>query len=225
MPADSAEPAEPAPIAEDAARGPLRLAVLLSGGGRTMVNLAGAIERGELEARIVCVISSRGDVGGVEQAGELGLPLHIVERKRFVSHEAFSQVVWPIIREARAELVCLAGFLSLLTIPPDYERRVINIHPALLPAHGGRGMYGHRVHEAVLAAGEKESGCTVHYCDNAYDTGEIILQRRCAVWPDDTPDTLAARVFQEECEAYPQAIGQLMSQLRAQSSTSPKAHG
>lgn len=180
-----------------------------------MVNLAHAIAAGELDARIVCVISSRADAGGVERATELGLPLHIVERKAFASHESFSDVVWPLIREAEAQLVCLAGFLSLLTIPPDYEQRVINIHPALLPAHGGKGMYGHHVHEAVLAAGESESGCTVHYCDSRYDTGKIILQRRCPVRPDDTADTLGARVFEEECKAYPEAIRMVVERLRA----------
>ena len=100
----------------------------------------------------------------------------------------------------------LAGFLSLLKIPDDYLGRVMNIHPALLPKFGGQGMYGHHVHEAVLAAGEQESGCTVHFADNQYDHGPVILQRRCPVKSDDTPDSLADRVMAEEREAYPQAI-------------------
>jgi phosphoribosylglycinamide formyltransferase-1 len=104
----------------------------------------------------------------------------------------------------------MAGFLSLWTIPPDLAGRVLNIHPALLPKFGGKGMHGHHVHEAVLAAHETESGCTVHYADNTYDTGPIILQRKVPVLPADTPDSLAARVFEQECLAYPEAIRQVL---------------
>jgi phosphoribosylglycinamide formyltransferase-1 len=103
-------------------------------------------------------------------------------------------------------LVCLAGFLQLISIPEDFQGRVMNIHPALIPAFCGKGFYGHHVHEAVLAYGVKITGCTVHFCDNQYDHGPIILQRAVPVLDDDTPDSLAARVFQQECEAYPEAI-------------------
>lgn len=184
----------------------MNLAVLISGSGRTMVNLAQAIARGELDARIALVIASRPDATGIEKARSLGLPLRIVSRKEHTSVEEFSDAVWSQVRSANVDLVCLAGFLSLLRIPRDFEGRVINIHPALLPRYGGKGMYGHHVHEAVLAAGEKESGCTVHVCDNEYDRGEILIQRRCPVLAGDTPDTLAARVFEQECVAYPEAI-------------------
>lgn len=185
---------------------PLRLAVLLSGGGRTLGNLAEAIDRGELPAVVVGVVSSRGDVYGVERARKLDLPVEIVERKAFNAPAEFSDVVFDHVRRWRADLVVLAGFLSLLTIPDDFAQRVINIHPALLPAFGGPGMYGHHVHEAVLAAGCKITGCTVHYCDQTYDTGPIVVQRACPVAEDDTPDTLAARVFEQECIAYPEAL-------------------
>ena len=171
-----------------------------------MVNLAQAIARGELDARIALVIASRPDATGIEKARSLGLPVHIVSRKEYTSVEEFSDAVWSQVRLANVDLVCLAGFLSLLRIPRDFDGRVINIHPALLPRYGGKGMYGHHVHEAVLATGEKESGCTVHVCDNEYDRGEILIQRRCPVLPGDTPDTLAARVFEQECLAYPEAI-------------------
>ncbi|MCC7409660.1 MAG: phosphoribosylglycinamide formyltransferase [Phycisphaeraceae bacterium] len=195
---------------------PLRLAVLISGGGRTLINLAEQIEAGELAAEIVCVISSRGDAAGVERARQRGLAVHVVERTSFRGRgrgpDAFSDGVWPIVRQSGAELVCLAGFLSLLVIPDDFAGRVINIHPALLPRFGGPGMFGHHVHEAVLAAGCKESGCTVHYCDQTYDTGAIIVQRTCPVLPGDTADTLAARVFEQECIAYPQAIRKLAAE-------------
>ena len=109
-------------------------------------------------------------------------------------------------REAGVDLVVMAGFLKHVLIPPDFEDRVINIHPSLLPSFGGPGMYGHHVHQAVIDRGVKISGCTVHYVDNHYDNGPIILQRSCEVKDDDTADSLAARVFQEECEALPAAI-------------------
>ncbi len=182
---------------------PIRLAVLLSGGGRTLLNLDRAIGERRLHAAIQVVVSSRGDALGVKRAVELGLPTVVVERKR-LSAAAFQSGITEAI--ADAELVCMAGFLFLWRIPDEWFGRVINIHPALLPKFGGKGMYGHHVHESVLAAGETVSGCTVHFCDNEYDHGPIILQRTVPVLPDDTPDTLAARVFEQECIAYPEAI-------------------
>lgn len=184
-----------------------RLAVLISGGGTTMVNLAQRIRDGRLDASIAVVIASREDAPGLRRAAELNLPAMAVGRAGYDSPEAFSKAVFQLARDAGADLVCLAGFLSLLTIPDDFAGRVINIHPALLPSFGGPGMYGRRVHEAVLAAGCRVSGCTVHLADQTYDTGPILVQRCCPVLDDDTPETLAARVFEEECEAYPEAIG------------------
>lgn len=186
--------------------GKLKLAVLVSGGGRTMVNIAEQIAAGKLDAEIALVVASRPDASGIGRAQALGLPTHLVARKQYPDVQAFSEAVWSLVRRAKADLVCLAGFLSMLHVPADYTGRVMNIHPSLLPKFGGKGMYGHHVHEAVIAAGEKESGCTVHLCDNEYDNGPVILQRTCLVLPGDTPDTLAARVFESECEAYPEAI-------------------
>ncbi len=194
-------------------KAPLKIAILLSGAGRTLQNIQNAICREALDARIVVVIASNPECYGVTLARQLGLPVHIVSRKTFGNTAGFSQALWAIVRQAQAELVCLAGFLSLITIPEDFAGRVINIHPALLPAFGGKGMFGHHVHEAVLAAGCKVSGCTVHYCDQTYDTGPILVQRTCPVEEEDTPDTLAARVFEQECIAYPQAL-QLIAQGR-----------
>ena len=130
----------------------------------------------------------------------------VVERDQFDSVEAFSAQVLKLIDDAGADLVVLGGWLSLLRIPPAYAGRVINIHPALLPAFGGKGMYGRRVHAAVIEHGCKLSGCTVHLVDDQYDNGPIVLQRACPVLDDDTPETLAARVFEEEKVAYPEAI-------------------
>jgi formyltetrahydrofolate-dependent phosphoribosylglycinamide formyltransferase len=171
-----------------------------------MQNLADHIDSGRLSAKILLVIGSKPDAYGLTRAQNMNLPTAVVRRKDFPDDEQFSDCVFRRIREAGAQLVCLAGYLSRLVLPPDYAQRVINIHPALLPSFGGQGMYGRHVHEAVLAAGCKVSGCTVHFCDQEYDTGPIIVQRTCPVLEDDTPDTLAERVFEQECIAYPHAI-------------------
>lgn len=173
-----------------------------------MTNIAQHIAGGKLHASIELVIASNTTAAsaGIERAKNLGVRLEIVPRKQFPDTASFSQRIWSLVREVKADLVVLGGFLSLLHIPGDYRHKVMNIHPALLPDFGGKGMWGHHVHEAVIAAGAKESGCTVHFADNEYDNGPIILQRRCPVLPDDTPDDLAGRVMAEERIAYPQAI-------------------
>lgn len=188
---------------------PYRLAVLISGGGRTLENIQAAIGRRDFNAKVTTVISSRPGVFGLTRAANLGIPASVVVRKQFNSPSEFSDVIWAKIREAGADLVCLCGFLSLITIPPDFAGKVINVHPALLPSFGGQGMYGHHVHEAVIAHGCKVSGCTVHFADDTYDTGPIVVQRVCEVLDDDTPDALASRVFEQECLAYPQALKML----------------
>ena len=185
---------------------PLRLAALISAGGTTMQNLIDRIAADSLAAQIVQVVSSHADVGGVERARRAGLPVAVVTRKEAGSREEFSRRVFEPCRQARAELVCMAGFLQLVTVPDDYLGRVMNIHPSLIPAFCGKGYYGHHVHEAVLAYGAKITGCTVHFADNEYDHGPIILQKAVPVLDGDDPDTLAERVFQQECEAYPEAI-------------------
>jgi formyltetrahydrofolate-dependent phosphoribosylglycinamide formyltransferase len=184
----------------------IRLAVLISGGGTTLQNLLDHIAEGRLPAQIVLVISSRADAFGLLRAEQAGVATALVVPKDYASPEQFSLRIFELCRQARAELVCLAGFLQLIHIPDDFQGRVMNIHPALIPAFCGKGYYGHRVHEAALAYGVKISGCTVHFADNIYDHGPIILQRTVPVLDGDTPDTLAARVFEEECKAYPEAI-------------------
>lgn len=184
----------------------IRLAVLLSGNGTTLQNLIDRIADGRLHAQIVLVVSNRSDAYGLVRAKQAGVPTAVIDRKECDSREEFSQRIFELCRQAQADLVCLAGFLQLIHIPDNFLGRVMNIHPALIPAFCGKGFYGHRVHEAALEYGVKVSGCTVHFADNVYDHGPIILQRTVPVLDDDTPDTLAARVFEQECEVYPEAI-------------------
>jgi formyltetrahydrofolate-dependent phosphoribosylglycinamide formyltransferase len=184
----------------------LRLAVLLSGSGATLQNLLDRCADGRLPARVVQVATNRAEAFGRRRAELAGIPAAVIDRRGAGSLDAFSRQIFDCCRAARADLVCLAGFLQLLHIPDDFAGRVLNIHPSLIPAFCGKGFYGHHVHEAALAAGVKVSGCTVHFADNQYDHGPIILQRAVPVLDDDTPDALAARVFEQECEAYPEAI-------------------
>ena len=185
---------------------PIRLGVLISGSGTTLMNILEYIKKGGLNAEVAVVISSRSTVSGVEKAKNAGLNVKVIRKKDFPDIDEFSKRIEEELVAANVDLVVQGGWLCLWKIPERYQNRVMNIHPALLPSFGGQGMWGHRVHEAVLAAGCKVSGCTVHFCTNEYDKGPIIVQRACEVESDDTPDTLAARVFGQECIAYPQAI-------------------
>jgi formyltetrahydrofolate-dependent phosphoribosylglycinamide formyltransferase len=185
---------------------PVRLGVLISGGGTTLVNILDYINQGLLNAKVAVVISSRSTVAGVEKAKSAGLDVKIIRKKDHPDIDDFSRHIEEELLAAKVDLVVQGGWLCLWKIPPRYENRVMNIHPALLPSFGGKGMWGHHVHEAVLAAGCKVSGCTVHFCTNEYDKGPTIVQRTCEVEDDDTPDALAVRVFEQECIAYPQAI-------------------
>jgi len=185
---------------------PIRLGVLISGGGTTLINILKYINEDMLNAKVAVVISSRSTVSGVEKAKNAGLDVKIVRKKDYSDIDEFSKRIEEELIAANVDLIVQGGWLCLWKIPTRYEHRVMNIHPALLPSFGGQGMWGHHVHEAVLKAGCKVSGCTVHFCTNEYDKGPIIVQRTCKVKNDDTPDTLAARVFEQECIAYPEAI-------------------
>lgn len=197
-------------------RSPLRLAVLISGGGTTLRNLLEKISTGNLDARVELVVSSNAQARGLDHARAAGIASRAIEPREFPDEASFSQAVFDACRQAGPDLVVMGGFLKFVTIPPDFEWRVVNIHPALIPAFCGQGFFGHRVHEAVLDYGAKLSGCTVHFVDNEYDHGPIILQRVVPVLDDDTPDRLAARVFAAECEAYPEALRLIASgHLRA----------
>lgn len=182
---------------------PAPIAVMLSGSGRTLVNLCERIDAGDLNASVVLAIASKECVGA-QRARERGIPT-IVE-----PGVIDAQRLEAALTDAGAEWLVLAGYLKLVRVPLRYQGRVLNIHPALLPAFGGPGMYGDRVHRAVLEHGCRIAGCTVHLCDDRYDTGPIVIQKACEVRDDDTPETLAARVFELEKAAYPEAIAALI---------------
>ena len=185
---------------------PLRIAVLISGGGTTLRNLIQTIESGDLNARIGLVLSSRATAGGLRFARRASLELRVVDPAQFDSTENFSNEIFDACRQANVQLVAMGGFLKHVLVPPDFTNRVMNIHPALIPAFCGKGYYGVRVHRAVLEYGAKLTGCTVHFVDNEYDHGPIILQQTVPVLPEDTLNSLAARVFETECRIYPEAI-------------------
>jgi formyltetrahydrofolate-dependent phosphoribosylglycinamide formyltransferase len=201
---------------------PARIGVLLSGGGRTLQNLIDRIAAGALDARIEVVVSSHPGVQGLERARRHGIPAHAIDFRAFPDDRRFGDAVTGILDRYPLDLVAMGGFIRRWLFPERYAGRVLNIHPALLPAFGGRGFYGRRVHEAVLESGAAESGCTVHFADLQYDRGPIVLQRRVPVLPGDTPDTLAERVFQAECEAYPEAIRQVASRLEPRPSSTAR---
>jgi len=188
------------------AKSPLRIAVLISGGGTTLKNMIEKIDAGLLDVRIELVVTNNPDSRGLRFAAEAGIPAVVIEHKLYDSREAFSAAIFDGCRQANVDIVAMGGFLKQVTIPEDFANRVLNIHPALIPAFCGKGMYGHFVHEAVLEYGAKVSGCTVHFADNEYDRGPVVVQKTVPVMEDDTPDTLAARVFEQECEAYPEVL-------------------
>lgn len=186
--------------------GPLRVAVLLSGSGTSLENLFEHVERGELDARIEVVVASREDAGGLERARSRGVPAVAVPRRRYADVAAFNDRIHAVLADHEIDVVALLGFLSPFEPRERFRSCTLNVHPALIPKHCGKGFYGRRVHEAVLAAGERESGATVHFVDDEYDHGPILLQDRVPVLPDDTPDTLAARVQALERRLVPEAL-------------------
>ena len=188
----------------------LRLAVLLSGSGRTLENILDRIAAGRLTASVERVVSSRGDVRGVRLAEQAGIPVTVLPPAGRPLAD-WSDAIFTACREANPDLVVMAGFLHLVAVPSDFVGRVINIHPALLPAFGGKGFHGMHVHRAVIARGCTVSGCTVHLVDNEYDHGRILLQKTVPVLRDDTAESLAARVFAVECETLPEAINRIAS--------------
>ncbi len=185
---------------------PLRIAVLLSGEGTSLENLLERSARGELPGRVVLVLASKQGAGGLARASRRGIPAVAVPRKQFRDGKAFNDALHAELERHEPDLVLLLGFLSPFELRGRYEGRALNVHPALMPAFSGKGFYGTRVHEAVLAAGVKLSGATVHFVDEEYDHGPIVLQRAVKVLDDDTPASLAARVQAVERELVPEAV-------------------
>jgi formyltetrahydrofolate-dependent phosphoribosylglycinamide formyltransferase len=184
----------------------VKLGVLVSGGGTTLQNFIDRIEDGTLNAQVACVVSTSPDAYALKRAANHGIPATSVVRSEYDSVERFSDAIFEILDNHAVELVTLAGFLKLIRIPERYEGRVMNIHPALIPCFCGDKMYGMKVHTAVVERGVKVSGCTVHFADNVYDNGPIIVQKSVPVYDTDTPEDVQKRVFEKEKEAYPEAI-------------------
>ena len=186
------------------------LALYISGSGGNALNLIKACREGRVPARPVLGVSSSAKALGVERLAAEGVPVQVVLRSAFASDADYSDACLALAEAAEAELICLCGWLKKLVIPPRWEGRILNIHPALLPAFGGPGMYGMNVHRAVLASGVDHSGATVHRVDNEYDHGLILAQREVPVLPDDTPEELQKRVYAAEMELYPQALASFL---------------
>ncbi len=184
---------------------PIRIAVCVSGGGTTLQNLIDRIQHGDLLAEISVVIADRPGIGAIERAERAGLPA-VVVTKAGLERAEFSRLVFEAIESHQTDLVILGGFLSLLPIEARFHHKVLNIHPSLIPAFCGRGFHGEAVHRAALEVGVKVSGCTVHIADDTYDTGPIVSQKVVPVLDDDTPASLAARVFAAECDVLPEVI-------------------
>lgn len=187
----------------------LPIAVLISGGGTTLKNLIDRKAQNTLAVDFRLVVSSNPKAKGLEYAQEASIPARVIRKKDFVDGQAHSDAMFEAIRESGAKLVVMGGYLEHLLIPDDFEKRVINIHPSLIPAFCGKGMYGLYVHQAAIEFGVKVSGCTVHFVDNQYDHGPILLQRTCQVLEGDTPEMLQKRVFELEREALPDAINKI----------------
>jgi phosphoribosylglycinamide formyltransferase-1 len=187
--------------------------LLLSGSGCTLANFLDNIAAGSLPIEIAAVVSSRPNVRGVAIAREADIPCRAFRRKDFPSSREHNEAINAWLMTFRPRMILLAGYLCYYMRPPGFAGPILNIHPALLPKYGGKGFYGERVHAAVLAARETETGCTVHLVDEVYDHGLILDQRRVPVYPDDDVQNLAARVFTAECELYPAVVARLARQL------------
>ncbi|MGC6448869.1 MAG: phosphoribosylglycinamide formyltransferase [Pirellulaceae bacterium] len=184
----------------------LSIAVWISGGGTTLRNLLEKQQAGLLNLEIALVIASKPSAAGLQYATAAGIPTLVVKKSEYETAEDYSEAMFQPCRDAAVDYVVMGGFLKHVLIPDDYVNRVVNIHPSLIPAFCGHGMYGQHVHHAVIEYGAKLSGCTVHFVDNEFDHGPIILQRTVPVRSDDDASDLAARVFQAECEAYPTVL-------------------
>lgn len=191
-----------------------RIGVLVSGGGSNLQAIIDSIDNGSLEAEIAVVISNKPGVYALERASAHGIPALVIDHRNFATNHEFTAAILKVLLEYRVDLVCLAGFLRILDriLIDAFPKRILNIHPALLPAFGGKGMYGHHVHEAVIASGTKYSGATVHLVTPETDVGPIIRQEIVAIDDTDTPETLAEKVLKIEHRIYPEAIKLLLEE-------------
>lgn len=194
--------------AEPESTPPLVVAVLLSGSGRTLENLLASIAAGTLAVKIAVVMSSVPAVRGLEIAAAAGVPTRVIRRRDFDDDAVYSDAIYAALAPYAPSLILLAGFLRRLLVPPAWRGRILNIHPALLPESGaaGQGMFGARIHAAVLARGGTISGATVHVVDDGYDTGPVVRQVEVPIVRGDSAESLGARVFAAECLLYPAAI-------------------
>jgi phosphoribosylglycinamide formyltransferase-1 len=191
----------------------IKLAVLISGTGRTLKNMIDHIKAGTLDAEIKLVVSSSASARGLQYAEEDVIPIAIMERPDFKSQGEFSTAIFDACRKAGVDYVAMAGYIKFLDIPDDFTNRVLNIHPSLVPAFCGKGYYGDHVHAKALEYGVKITGCTVHFVDQKYDNGPVILQKAVEILETDTVASLNDRVFGAEREAYPEAL-QLLAEDR-----------
>ena len=185
-----------------------RIAVFASGGGTDLQSVIDAVRQGEIEAEIAVVIGSKAGIYALERARLAGIETAVFDKRDFENLDAMYEALIVFLQKRGVDLIVLAGYLTILTpnIVRAFERKIINIHPSLIPKYCGIGFYGMRVHEAVIAGGETESGCTVHYVDEGADTGAIIAQTKVPVYPDDTPETLQKRVLEAEHRLLPQTV-------------------
>jgi len=186
----------------------IKIAVLVSGNGTNLQSIIDACKSGDVPGKVVLVVSSNKEAYALERARKEGIESVAVEREKFDSDENYSKEIMKYIDEKDTDLICLAGFLKKLdkALIDKYRNRIMNIHPALLPKYGGKGMYGLKVHAAVLESGDEYTGCTVHFVDEIYDHGPVILQKMIPVEKEDTPEVLAQKVLEIEHRLYPEAI-------------------
>lgn len=190
------------------------IALFISGTGGNALNLLQACREGRVPARPVVGVSSSAKALGNGRLEAEGLPVSVLLRSRFDSDEAYSEACFTAVEAAGAQVIALCGWLKHLVVPPAWEGRILNIHPALLPDFGGPGMYGMHVHRAVVDAGVPESGCTVHLVDNEYDHGRVLAQARVSVHPGDTPEVVQKRVYEQEMRLYPEALAAYLAERR-----------
>lgn len=190
-----------------------KLTVFASGSGTNFQAIIDAVEQEELDATITGLITSRDQIGALARANRAGIPSKVIKPGHFRTEEGFAEALLEALKTFDPDLIVLAGYTVKIpgSVIRKYPDRILNIHPSLLPRYGGKGFYGMRVHEAVLRAGDNESGCTVHLVDEEYDRGRILAQRKVPVLSDDTPEELAHRVLEQEHQILPLTIQQLLT--------------